>query len=76
MSHFKYFERTVPNQNFIHETIKRKLGLLQFSSEYLFCCLFPKHMKSKVNKTITVPVVLNECETLSLTQREEYSLRF
>jgi hypothetical protein len=37
--------------------------------------LLSRNLKTKIYKTIILPVVLNECETWSLTLREEYRLR-
>jgi hypothetical protein len=37
--------------------------------------LLSSNVKVKLYKTITLPVVLYGCETLSLTLREEYRLR-
>jgi len=37
--------------------------------------LLSKDLKSKIYRTIILPVVLNGCETLSLTLREERRLR-
>jgi hypothetical protein len=37
--------------------------------------LLPKNLKSRIHKTIILPVVLYGCETWSLTLREEYRLR-
>jgi hypothetical protein len=37
--------------------------------------LLPRNVKVKIYKTITLPVVLNGCETWSLTLREDSRLR-
>ena len=37
--------------------------------------LLPKNLKSKLHRTIILPLVLYGCETLSLTLREERRLR-
>jgi hypothetical protein len=37
--------------------------------------LLSKNLKIRIYKTIILPVVLNGCETWSLTLREEYRLR-
>jgi hypothetical protein len=75
----KYLGKTLTNQSAIHEEIKTRLysgnagyHLVQnlFSSR-LLC----KNVKVKVNRTITLPVVLYGCETWSLTLREEHMLR-
>jgi hypothetical protein len=41
----------------------------------LSSCLLSKNIKTRVYKTIILPVVLYGCETLSLTLREEHRLR-
>jgi hypothetical protein len=38
-------------------------------------CLLVKKVKIKIQKTITLPVILYGCETWSLTLREEHRLR-
>jgi hypothetical protein len=49
--------------------------LLPFSPEPLPFHLLPKNIKNRIYKTIILPVVLYECETWSLTLREEHRLR-
>jgi hypothetical protein len=44
-------------------------------SSYLLSSLLSKNKKIKICKTITLPVVLCECETWSLTLREDHRLR-
>jgi hypothetical protein len=50
--------------------------LLSFSPKYF---VFPSHikknLKTKIYKTVILPVVLYGCETWSLTLREEHRLR-
>jgi hypothetical protein len=46
-----------------------------FSSKSFSSCLVSKSLKIKTHKTVTLPVVLNGCETWSLTLREEHRLR-
>jgi hypothetical protein len=41
----------------------------------LSSCLLSKNVKVKIYKTIILPVVMYECETWSLTLREEHRLR-
>jgi hypothetical protein len=70
---------TVRNQNLIQEEIKRRLN-----SGYA-CChsvqnlpssrLLLKNLKTRICKTIILPVVLYGCETWSLILREEHRLR-
>jgi UDP-N-acetylglucosamine 2-epimerase len=75
VSQFIYLGMTVTNQNLIQEEIKRRLnsGIACYHS---FQNLLPSHLLSKnlkirIYKTIILPVVLYECETLSLTVRVE-----
>jgi hypothetical protein len=42
---------------------------------YYIDSLLPKNVKIIIYKTIILPVVLYECETWSLTTREEHRLR-
>jgi hypothetical protein len=44
----------------------------------IFCLpvSYQKNLKIKIYKTVILPVVLYECETWSLTLREEHRLRF
>jgi hypothetical protein len=41
----------------------------------LFSCLLSRNVQVKIYKTIILPVVLNACETWSLTLREENRLK-
>jgi len=41
----------------------------------LSSCLLSKNIKIKIHKTIILPVVLYECETWSLTLKEEHRSR-
>jgi hypothetical protein len=70
---------TVTNQNLIQEEIKRRLNsgkaCYQPSQKQLSSRLLSKNVKIRIYKTIILPVVLNGCETGSLTLREEYILR-
>jgi hypothetical protein len=71
---FKYLEKTVTNQNFIQEEINSRLNLgnaCYHSVQSLGSLRFlSKKLKMKIYKTITLRVVLWECETWSLTVRE------
>jgi hypothetical protein len=49
--------------------------MLPFGPELLSSRLLSKNVKVRIYKTIILPVVLYECETWSLTVREEYKLR-
>jgi hypothetical protein len=76
---FKYVGITLTNQNDIHDEIKSTLnsGNACYHSVHnlLSSCLISKNLKFKVRKTVILPVVLYECETWSLTLREEHILR-
>jgi hypothetical protein len=73
VSHFKYLGTTVTNQNLIQEEIKRRLnsGTACYHSvqNLLSSRLLPKNVKTRIWKTIILPVVLYGCETWSLTLR-------
>jgi hypothetical protein len=79
MSQVKYLGTTVTNQNLIQEEIKRKLnsGNACYHSDksLLSSRLLSKNLNIRICKTIIFPVVLNGCETWSLTLREENRLR-
>jgi hypothetical protein len=64
---FKYFWRTVTNQNCIHEEIKSRLILDSVSyhlvEKLLSCHMLSKNVKNKICKTIVLPVVLYGYET-------------
>jgi hypothetical protein len=71
---------TVTNQNLVHEEIKSGLNLggnacyhpvQKILSSRLLC----KNLKIKIYKAIILPVVLYECQTWSLTLKEEHRLR-
>jgi hypothetical protein len=70
---------TVTNQNLIQEEIKRKLnsGNACYHSlqNLLSSRLLSKNLKIRIYKMIILPVVLQGCETWSLTLREEHTLR-
>jgi len=76
---FKYLETTLTNQNSIQEEIKSRLKLgnaCYYSVQNLLSSSLPsKNLKIKIYRTIILPVVLNGCETWSLTLREERRLR-
>jgi hypothetical protein len=52
-------------------------GMLAIIQSRIFCpsVLYKKKLKIKIYKTVILPVVLYECETWSLTLREEHKLR-
>src|SRR5215471_4767172 len=76
---FKYRGTTLTDQNSIQEEIKSrlKLGNACYHSvqNLLSSRLLSKNLKIKMYRTIILPVVLYECETWSLTLREERRLR-
>jgi hypothetical protein len=68
---FKYLGTTLTNQNDIHDEIKSRLNSGN-------ACYYSVHnlLSSRlVSKTVILPVVLDGCETWSLTLREELRLR-
>jgi hypothetical protein len=79
VSQFKYLGTTVTNQNLLQEEIKRRLnpGIACYHSvqNLLSSRLLSKNVKIRIYKTINLPLVLYECETLSLTLREEHRPR-
>jgi hypothetical protein len=66
---------TVTNQNMIWEEIKRRMNsgnaCYHAVQKYLYSCPLFKNVKTKIYKTIILPVVLYGCETWSLTVRVE-----
>ena len=72
---FRYLGTTLTNQNSIQEEIKSRLKLgnaCYYSVQnHLSSRLLSKNLKIKTYRTIILPVVLYECETWSLTLREE-----
>jgi hypothetical protein len=75
---FKYLWMTLRSENDIHDEIKGRLNSgndcynsvqNNFSSR-----LISVNIKSKIYKTVILPVVLYECETWSLTFGEEHRL--
>jgi len=79
MTYFKYFGTILTNQISIREEIKMrfKSGNTCYHSvqNILSSSLLSKNIKSKVRRKIILPFVLYECETWSLTLREERRLR-
>jgi len=76
---FKYLGKTLTNQNCIQEEIKSRMksgNVCYHSVQYLFSSsLLSKNLKIKIYRSIIMAVVLNGCETWSLTTREECRLR-
>jgi hypothetical protein len=79
MAQSTYLGMTVTNQNLITEEIKSRLNLgnawYHSVQNLLSSCLLSKNVKIRIHKTIIFPVVLNGCETWSLTSWEQYRLR-
>ena len=75
---FKYLGTKLTNQNSIQEEIKSRLKLgkaCYYSVQNILSSrLLSKNLKIKIYRTIILPVVLYECETWSLTLREELRL--
>ena len=69
---FKYLGTTIADQNSIQEEINACYHSVQ---NLLSSRLLSKNLKIKIYRTIILPVVLYECETWSLTLREERRLR-
>jgi hypothetical protein len=76
---FKYLGATLTDQNSIQEEIKSrlKLGTVCYHAvlNLLSSRFLSKNLKIKIYRTIILPVVLYECESCSLTLREERRLR-
>jgi len=75
---FKYLGTALIYQNSIQEDIKQievMECLLSFSAESFVCSLLSKNIKSKICRTIILPLVLYGYETWSLTLREKLRLR-
>jgi hypothetical protein len=76
---FKYLGTTLTNKNSIQEETKSRLKLgnaCYYSVQNLLSSsLLSNNLKTKLCRTIILPVVLYGCETWSLTLREERRLR-
>ena len=76
---FKYLSSLLTNQNYIQEEIKCRLkagNLCYWSVQILLSArLLSKNLRTKIYKTIILPVTLNGCEIWSLILREESRLR-
>ena len=79
MEEFKYLGTNLTNQNSIQEAIKSRLKSgnagRHLVQNLLSSSLLSKGIKIKIYRTIILPIVLYECETWSLTLREERRLR-
>ena len=73
------WEKSLTNQNSIQEEIKSGMksgnACCHSMQNLLSYSLLSKNLKIKIYRTIILPVVLYECETLSLTLREKCRLR-
>jgi hypothetical protein len=76
---FRFLGTTVTNQSLICEEVRSRLnsGNAYYHSvqNILSSRLLSKSVKIRMYKTINLPVVLYGCETLSVTLREEHTLR-
>ena len=79
MEEFIYLGTNLTNQKSIQEEIKSKFksgNACYHSVQYLLSSgLLAKNLKFKIYRSIILPFVLYECETWSLTLREERRLR-
>jgi hypothetical protein len=79
LAKFKYLGTTLTDQYCIYEEIKSRLNsgnACYHSAQSLFSShLLSRNVNVKIYKTIILPLVLNGCETWSVTLREEYRLR-
>jgi hypothetical protein len=79
VAQFRYFVKTVTNENLIQEEIKRRLNsgnACYLSVQSLLSSrLLSKNVKIKIYKTVLLPVVFYGCATWSLPLREEHGLR-
>jgi len=75
----KYLGTALTNQNSIQEEIKSNFksgnACCRSVQNLLSSSLLPKNLKTKIYRTIILPLVLYGCETWSLTLREEHRLR-
>ena len=76
---FVYLGTTLTNQNSIHEESKSRLksgnACYHLVQNFWYSSLLSKNLKTKLYRTIILPVVLYGCETWSLTLKEERRLR-
>jgi hypothetical protein len=76
---FRYLATRLTDQNCMQEEIKSRLNsgnaCCYSVQSHLFSRLLSRNVKLRIYKTIILSVVLYECETWSLTLREEHRLR-
>jgi len=76
---FKYLGTTLTNHNSVQEEIKSRLksgnACHHSVQNRLSSSLLSKNIKTKIYRTIILPVVLYGCDTWSLRLREERTLR-
>ena len=76
---FRYLGTNLIYQNSIQENIKSRLkagtACYHLVRNLLSSTLFPKNLKIKIYRIITLPAVLYGCETWSVTLREKCRLR-
>jgi hypothetical protein len=75
---FRYLGTTLTDKNCMHKEIKSSLNLGSACYHSVQCilssCLLSRNVKVKVYKTRILQAVLYDCETWSLTWREEHRL--
>ncbi|KAJ4444789.1 hypothetical protein ANN_06586 [Periplaneta americana] len=75
----KYLVATVTNINDAQEEIKRRINMgnacYYLVEKLLSSCLLTKKLKVRIYKTVILPFVTYDCETWTLTLREEQRLR-
>jgi hypothetical protein len=76
---FRYLGTTLTDQNCVHEEIKSRLNsgnaCCHSVQSVISSHFLSRNLKVKIYKTIVQPIVLCECETWSVTLREEHRLR-
>jgi hypothetical protein len=74
---FKYLATTLTNHNDIRDEIKITIfsGIACSVQSLLSSHLISINLKTKIYKTIILPVILHQCETWSLKFRDEHELR-
>jgi hypothetical protein len=79
VAQFKYLGSALTNESLIQEEIKRKLnsGIPCYHSvqNLLSSRLLSKNVKIRIFRSIILLVILDGCETRSLTLRDEHRLR-